>query len=164
MCLRFAFLLITRMISWLRLSRREGAWQAARGPTQRDTESAAPGAEAAGHLGHDPALAPRHPPAPLDLCGANTPSLRLTCDIFSHPAPSPAGGGAFSSRTRSLLLRASGTIEGDTGGLSRVDEWSMRGPRQAAGSTQRGLRNVSAARAAPARRSPNRRKPVTWVS
>jgi putative transposase len=29
MCLRFAFLLITRMISWLRLSRREGAWQAA---------------------------------------------------------------------------------------------------------------------------------------
>ena len=27
--LRFAFLLITRMISWLRLSRREGAWQAA---------------------------------------------------------------------------------------------------------------------------------------
>jgi hypothetical protein len=29
MCLRFAFLLITRMISWLQLSRREGAWQAA---------------------------------------------------------------------------------------------------------------------------------------
>ena len=29
MCLRFAFLLITRMTSWLRLSRREGAWQAA---------------------------------------------------------------------------------------------------------------------------------------
>ena len=29
MCLRFAFLLITRMISWLRLSRREGAWQVA---------------------------------------------------------------------------------------------------------------------------------------
>ena len=73
MCLRFAFLLITRMISWLRLSRREGAWQAAeililrhqlavlqrrqprrpapdlggpgtaRGPAQRDTESTAPG-------------------------------------------------------------------------------------------------------------------------
>jgi hypothetical protein len=37
----------------------------ARGPTQRDTESAAPGAAAAGHPGHDPALAPRHPPAPL---------------------------------------------------------------------------------------------------
>ena len=29
MCPRSAFLLITRMISWLRLSRREGAWQAA---------------------------------------------------------------------------------------------------------------------------------------
>jgi hypothetical protein len=29
MCLRFAFLLITRMISWLRLSRRKRAWQAA---------------------------------------------------------------------------------------------------------------------------------------
>jgi hypothetical protein len=56
------------------------------------------------------------------LCGPNTPSLRLTCDIFSHPAPSPTGAGAFSSRTRSLLVRASGTIEGDTGGLSRVEE------------------------------------------
>jgi putative transposase len=29
MCLRFAFLLITRMASWLRLSRREEAWQTA---------------------------------------------------------------------------------------------------------------------------------------
>jgi putative transposase len=29
MCLRFAFLLITRMITWLRLSRREEAWQTA---------------------------------------------------------------------------------------------------------------------------------------
>ena len=38
----------------------------ARGPAQRDTESAAPGAAAAGHPGHDPALAPRHRPAPLD--------------------------------------------------------------------------------------------------
>ena len=37
----------------------------ARGPAQRDTESAAPGTAAAGHPGHDPALAPRHRPAPL---------------------------------------------------------------------------------------------------
>ena len=37
----------------------------ARGPAQRDTESAAPGAAAAGHPGHDPALAPRHRPPPL---------------------------------------------------------------------------------------------------
>jgi hypothetical protein len=29
MCLRFVFLLITRTASWLRLSRREGAWQTA---------------------------------------------------------------------------------------------------------------------------------------
>ena len=29
MCLRFVFLLITRVASWLRLSRREEAWQAA---------------------------------------------------------------------------------------------------------------------------------------
>ena len=29
MCLRFAFLLITRMTTWLRLSRREEAWQTA---------------------------------------------------------------------------------------------------------------------------------------
>jgi hypothetical protein len=29
MCLRFVFLLITRVISWLRLSRREEAWQTA---------------------------------------------------------------------------------------------------------------------------------------
>src|SRR5208282_2770937 len=29
MCLRFAFLLIMRVVSWLRLSRREGAWQTA---------------------------------------------------------------------------------------------------------------------------------------
>jgi len=37
----------------------------ARGPAQRDTESAASGAAAAGHSGHDPALAPRHCPVPL---------------------------------------------------------------------------------------------------
>src|SRR6516165_8457983 len=37
----------------------------ARGLAQRDTESAAAGAAAAGHPGHDPALAPRHRPPPL---------------------------------------------------------------------------------------------------
>jgi hypothetical protein len=36
----------------------------ARDPVRRDTESASPGA-AAGDLGHDPALAPRHRPPPL---------------------------------------------------------------------------------------------------
>jgi putative transposase len=29
MCLRFVFLLITRLAAWLRLSRREEAWKAA---------------------------------------------------------------------------------------------------------------------------------------
>ena len=95
MCLRFVFLLITRTATWLRLSRREEAWRIAEililrhqlavlqrrqpgrpnlnwadrallatllGP---DTESAAPQAEAAGHSGHDPALAPRRCPPPL---------------------------------------------------------------------------------------------------
>src|SRR5450755_4386929 len=37
----------------------------ARSLAQRDTESTAPGTAAAGHPGHDPALAPRHRPAPL---------------------------------------------------------------------------------------------------
>ena len=37
----------------------------ARDPARRDTESAAPRAAAAGHPGHDPALAPRHRPPPL---------------------------------------------------------------------------------------------------
>src|SRR6185312_8357517 len=37
----------------------------ARGPAHRDTESAAPGATAAGHPGHGPALAPRYRPPPL---------------------------------------------------------------------------------------------------
>jgi hypothetical protein len=37
----------------------------ARDPVRRDTESASPGAAAAGHPGHDPALAPRHRRAPL---------------------------------------------------------------------------------------------------
>jgi hypothetical protein len=95
MCLRFVFLLITRVTTWLRLSRREGAWLTAeililrhqlavlqrRQPNRpnvnwadrallatllsSDTESAAPGAAAAGNPGHDPALAPRHRPLPL---------------------------------------------------------------------------------------------------
>ena len=95
MCLRFAFLVITRVTAWLRLFQREGAWRSAeililrhqlavlqrRRPRrphlnwadrallatllQRDTESAAPGTAAAGHPGHDPALAPRHRPPPL---------------------------------------------------------------------------------------------------
>src|SRR5216683_906789 len=95
MLLRFVFLLITRVTSWLRLSRRKEAWKTteifdpapparrpataaapppapdlggpgpARDPAQRDTQSAAPQAAASGHSRHDPALPPRHRPAPL---------------------------------------------------------------------------------------------------
>jgi putative transposase len=42
-----------------------GGPRAARGPGRRDTESAPPGAAAARHAGHYPALAPRHRPPPL---------------------------------------------------------------------------------------------------
>src|SRR5437763_10353029 len=95
MCLRFVFLLITRVASWLRLSRREETWKTAeifasappghrpaapsrpppeaelggpgraRDPVRRDTANAPPGAAAAGQPGHHRALAPRHPPPPL---------------------------------------------------------------------------------------------------
>ena len=83
-------LLITRVAAWLRLSPREEIWETAeililrlqpavlqrRQPRRPnldwadrallgpDTESAAPGAAAAGHPGYDPALAPRHRPPP----------------------------------------------------------------------------------------------------
>src|SRR6266700_4702422 len=94
MCMRFVFLIITRTASWLRLSWREETWKtaeilllrhqlavlqrrqprrpnlnwadrAARGPARRDTERPPPRATAAGHPGHDPALALRHRPPPL---------------------------------------------------------------------------------------------------
>jgi putative transposase len=95
MCLRFVFLLITRVVAWLRLSRREQAWQTAeililrhqlavlqrRQPRRPNVNWADRalfatllgviprarrlGAAAAGHPGHDPALAPRHRPPPL---------------------------------------------------------------------------------------------------
>jgi hypothetical protein len=95
MYLRFVFLLITRTASWLRLSRCEQAWQTAeililrhqlavlqrRQPRRLMLnwvdrallatllsvipESPPQRAAAAGHPGHDPALAPRHRPPPL---------------------------------------------------------------------------------------------------
>src|SRR5215467_6341368 len=95
MCLRFTFLLITRLAAGLRLSRREEVWKNAeililRHPltvlqrhqpcrpkltwadrallanlAERDTQSPSSGAAVAGHSGHDPALAPRHRPPPL---------------------------------------------------------------------------------------------------
>jgi hypothetical protein len=93
MCLRLVFLMITWVISWLRLSQREEARQTAgililrhqlavlqrrqppepelggpgtaRDPVRRDAESAAPRAPAASRCGDDPVLAPRHRPPSL---------------------------------------------------------------------------------------------------
>jgi putative transposase len=94
MCLRFVFLLITRVAAWLRLSRCEETGKTAeililrhqlailqrRQPCRPNLNwadrallaalpsvipKAAPGAAARDHPGHDPALAPRHRPLPL---------------------------------------------------------------------------------------------------
>src|SRR5450432_4069797 len=95
MCLRFVFLLITRLAAGLRLSRRAGAWKTAEililrhqlAVLQRHQvcrpkltwadrallatlvsvipEAPSSRAAAAGHPGHDRALAPRHPPPAL---------------------------------------------------------------------------------------------------
>ena len=94
MCLRFVFLLITRVAAWLRLSQREEAWKTAeililrhqlavlqqRQPRRPNLNSAdralvatllgvipkarRHGTAAAGYPGHDRALAPRHRPPP----------------------------------------------------------------------------------------------------
>src|SRR6266581_4640576 len=120
MCLRFVFLLITRLAAWLRLSQRQEAWQtaeililrhqlavlqrrqprrpnlnwadrAARGPARRDTERPPPRATAAGHPGHDPALALRHRPPPLG--GAvHARQDRPTGDPPEHQGPGPPAG------------------------------------------------------------------------
>jgi hypothetical protein len=96
MCLRFVFLLVARLAAWLRLSRREEAWQTAeililrhqfavlqRQQPRRPNLDWADRAliatlhgvipKARRHMlrllvtpGHDPALAPRHRPPPLD--------------------------------------------------------------------------------------------------
>jgi hypothetical protein len=95
MCLRFVFLLVTRVAAGLRLSRREEMWKTAeililrhqlsvlqrrqprrpklnwagpgtaRYPARRHTESAAPRTAAADYPGNDRALAPRHRLPPL---------------------------------------------------------------------------------------------------
>src|ERR1035438_6769901 len=65
MCLRFVFLLITRVASWLRLSRREEAWQTAEilipAPPARGPAAAAaapPERELGGPVGLDYSIAP----------------------------------------------------------------------------------------------------------
>ena len=119
MCLRFAVLLISQLAAGLRLSRREETWKAAEilllrphrlaaasavppegdlggpGPAgdsaRRDTESASPRAAVAGHSGHDPALAPRHRPPPLDR-QVHARQDRQAGDPPEHQGPGPPAG------------------------------------------------------------------------
>ena len=121
MCLRFVFLLITQAASWLRLSRRNEAWKTAeiltlrhqlavlqrrqprcpklnwadrgtpRDPGQGNTESPPPGTAASGHPGHDPALAPRHPPPPLGG-PVQARQDRPPGHPPEHPGPGPPAG------------------------------------------------------------------------
>src|SRR5450755_1250004 len=121
MCLRFVFLLITRLAAWLRLSRREEAWKTAeifdpappargpatpaaappeaelggpgpaRGTARRDTERPPPPAAASGHTEHDPSPAPRHRPPPLG--GAvHARQDRPACHPHEHQGPDPPAG------------------------------------------------------------------------
>src|ERR1019366_2159681 len=122
MCLRFLFLLITRLAAWLRLSRREETWKTAEililrhllavlqrrqpcrpklgvggpgpartGAARRDTESPPATGWAAGHPGHDRALAPKHRPAPLG--GAvHARQVRPTGHPPEHRGPGPPSG------------------------------------------------------------------------
>src|ERR1039457_6974385 len=60
-------------------------------PAQRDTESAAPGAAAAVHSGHDPALAPRHRPPPLGR-QIQARQDRPPGDPPEHQGPGPPAG------------------------------------------------------------------------
>src|SRR5205814_9148467 len=121
MCLRFVFLLITRVAAWLRLSRREERWQTAeililrhqlailqrRQPRRPKLDWAdralfatllsvipktrCPEAGAAGYPGHDRALAPRHRPPPLGR-QVNARQDWPTVDPAEHPGPRPPAG------------------------------------------------------------------------
>jgi hypothetical protein len=65
-----------------------GGPRAARGPGGRDTEGTPPGAAAAGHAGHDPALAPRHRPPPLGH-QLHSRQDRPAGDTAEHQGPGP---------------------------------------------------------------------------
>jgi putative transposase len=120
MCLRFVFLLTTRLAAGLRLSRREEmrktaeililrhqlavrqrrqprrpkltwAHGPARGAARRDTQRAPPGGTAAGHPGHDRGLAPRHRrPPPGRQVQAR--QDRPAGDLPEYQGPGPPSG------------------------------------------------------------------------
>jgi hypothetical protein len=66
MCLRFVFLLMTRTASWLRLSRREGAWQTAEILLPR----------------HQLTVLQRHQPRRLNLNWADRALIALLCAVI----------------------------------------------------------------------------------
>ena len=126
MCLRFVFVLITRVAAWLRLSRREEVWKTAeilllrhqlavlqrRHPRRPELNwadrallaallglipKAPPGATATGYPGHDCALAPRHRPPPLGRQVATT--RRPSGSNSSRPSqPGPSATGLADRR------------------------------------------------------------------
>src|ERR1700730_15070686 len=63
----------------------------ARDPARRDTQSAPSWAAAAGHPGHDPALAPRHHPPPLGR-QVHPRQDRPASDPPEHQGTGPAAG------------------------------------------------------------------------
>ena len=95
-----------------------------RGAAQRDTQSAPPRTAAAGHPGHDPALAPRHHPPPLGrkvLARQEWPA--------SHPAEHP--GPDLPAGPREPRM-------GDTGGsTANWPDWESRSPRPLSGRSSR---------------------------
>src|SRR5271157_3963962 len=120
MCLRFVFLLITRVVAWLRLSRREEAWRITeililrhqlavlqrRQPCRPGLNwadrallaillgvipKAPPRTAAAGHPGHHVALAPRHRP-PLLGRQVHTRQERPASHPPEHQDPGPPAG------------------------------------------------------------------------
>jgi hypothetical protein len=121
MCLRFVFLLITRVAAGLRLSRREEMWKtaeililrhqlsvlqrrqaaaaepglgglgSARCAARCHTESPVPGTATADYPGHDRPLAPRHRPPPLGR-PVRVRQDRPASDPAQHPGTGPAAG------------------------------------------------------------------------
>jgi hypothetical protein len=76
-------------------------------PAQRDTESAPPGAEAAGYPGHDRALAPRHRPPPLGR-PVRVRQDRPAGDPPQHPGTAHPGTARRRPHHRRLLTPAPG--------------------------------------------------------
>ena len=83
-------------------------------PAQRDTESPPPRAAAAGHPGHDPALAPRHRPPPLGR-QVHARQDRPASHPPEHQGPGPPAG----PREPRLGLPQDPRGTGRTGGTSR---------------------------------------------